>query len=114
MKRTLNRSIPPMLVLMALAATGCKNDALVFTTYTKVGLHASATGNTPNNLMFGYKRFEGAIIPVDAAKPEADVASVYASIGLTNGWFSGLHLQQVFATGDAAVSASEKGLLHND
>lgn len=99
---------------LALVASGCHNDALVFTTYTKVGLHASATGNTPNNLMFGYKRFEGAIIPVDASKPESDVASVYAAISLTNGWFSGLHLQQVFATGDAAVSASTNGLLKSN
>ncbi len=99
------------LACVLLAAAGCHNDALVFTTYTKVGLHASATGNTPNNLMFGYKRFEGAIIPVDPTKPESDVASVYAAISLTNGWFSGIQLQQVFATGDAAVSASTNGLL---
>ena len=101
------------LACFALVGSGCHNDALVFTTYTKVGLHASATGNTPNNLMFGYKRFEGAIIPVDPTKPESDVASVYAAISLTNGWFSGIHLQQVFATGDAAVSASTNGLLNS-
>ena len=101
------------LACVLLAGSGCHNDALVFTTYTKVGLHASATGNMPNNLMFGYKRFEGAIIPVDPTKPESDVASVYAAISLTNGWFSGIHLQQVFATGDAAVSASTNGLLNS-
>lgn len=109
-----NRLLPFIpLACFALVGTGCHSDALVFTTYTKVGLHASATGNTPNNLMFGYKRFEGAIIPVDPTKPESDVASVYAAISLTNGWFSGIHLQQVFATGDAAVSASTNGLLNS-
>ena len=99
------------LACVLLSGSGCHNDALVFTTYTKVGLHASATGNTPNNLMFGYKRFEGAIIPIDPANTNSEVASVYAAISLTNGWFSGIHLQQVFATGDAAVSASTNGLL---
>ena len=111
MKKQLFLLLP--VACLGLIGTGCHNDALVFTTYTKVGLHASATGNTPNNLMFGYKRFEGAIIPVDPTKPESDVASVYAAISLTNGWFSGIHLQQVFATGDAAVSASTNGLLNS-
>jgi hypothetical protein len=96
---------------LGLIGTGCHNDALVFTTYTKFGLHASATGNTPNNLMFGYKRFEGAIIPVDASKEASEVASVYAAISLTNNWFSGLHLRQAFATGLAAENAATNRLL---
>ena len=109
MKKKIFQILPACCLVVICA--GCKNDTLVFSTYTKFGLHASATGNTPNNLMFGYKRFEGAIIPVDASKTNSDVASVYAAIGLTNSWFSGLQLQQVFATGAAAELVATNGLL---
>ena len=99
-----------------MAITGCKSNDLVFTTYTKVGLHITAVDSTPTSLIFGYKRFEGAIIPVDrdkaTGKPE-DVGSVYAAMAITNAWLKGLSIQQSFATGDAAVEAAKVGIVPN-
>lgn len=91
--------------LAAALTSGCQSKQLVFTTYSKVGLHVSATGQVPNNMIFGYKRFEGAIVPVDLAKAaegNPEIASVYAAIAITNKWGNGLHIYQRFATGAAA------------
>jgi hypothetical protein len=58
------------------------------------------------NGTFGYKRFEGAIIPVDPAKVDKDgkpqMASVFAGIAIKNSWLDGLDIAQVFGTGKAA------------
>ena len=65
----MKRILPSSLALAAVVlASGCQSNQLVFTTYTKVGLNISGTGEVPNNFTFGYKRFEGAIIPVDPSK----------------------------------------------
>ena len=45
--------------------SGCARNTLFFTTYTKIGLSASAVKGVPTHLQFGYDRFEGAIVPVD-------------------------------------------------
>lgn len=89
------------------AVTGCSTRRLVFTTYTKVGLDVSTTdGNTPNGV-FGYKRFEGAIIPYQPDPTGSkDAASVFAAMDVDNRWFGGLTIRQLFATGDAAVTAA--------
>lgn len=90
---------------LAVVMTGCAQRSLVFTTFTKVGLDVTAIDGNPSSLMFGYKRFEGAIIPVDPM-PGQDGApampSVFASVAVTNKWFKGLHVKQRFATGVAA------------
>jgi hypothetical protein len=112
------KRIPPLLATIAVMfASGCQADKnLYFTTYTKVGLHATSVGGQPDSVVFGYKRFEGALIPVDpetaTGKPQ-DMASLYAAIGVTNGWLSGLKIKQVFATGAAAemISTNQGGLL---
>jgi len=54
-------------VLLAGLLSGCRTGThlLFFTTYTKVGLDISAVNGTPTQALFGYKRFEGAIVPVD-------------------------------------------------
>ena len=89
---------------------GCGTRNLLFTTYTTIGLDVSATDAKPTKAMFGFKRFEGAIIPVnpqqeqdnnDGTKKGPDVASVYAAIDLDNHW-TGLTVCQVFATGQPA------------
>ncbi len=93
------------IVTMCLMATGCTPRHLVFTTYTRVGLNLTAAGDVPNNFGFGYKRFEGVIIPVDPAKADGTnpaLPSVRATLGLTNRWFNGLTLDQTFSTGKAA------------
>ncbi|HTI69326.1 MAG TPA: hypothetical protein VMF06_05145 [Candidatus Limnocylindria bacterium] len=104
-----------ILVLAAVVATGlfaggCQSKQLVFTTYTKVGLNISATGNLPNSLTFGYKRFEGAIVPVDPSKASngvPEMPSVYAVMGVTNQWFKGISIYQRFATGVAAENIAK-------
>ncbi len=88
---------------------GCTAKHLAFTTYTKVGLDISTADGAPTQAVFGYKRFEGAIIPVqvqaeDGSEPE--VMSVYAALDLTNNWLEGLSILQVFATGQAAKNAA--------
>jgi hypothetical protein len=105
------RKVPLGLLLLALMAGGCASKQLVFTTYTKVGLNITATGEVPNSLTFGYKRFEGAIIPVDPSKVtngSPEMPSVYAAIGVTNKWLKGLHIYQKFATGTAAENIADK------
>jgi hypothetical protein len=104
------------LLLGALAAAvglGCRSDHLVFTTYTKVGLDISTTNGQMANGMFGYKRFEGAIVPVDVdqqvtAGKSPQVASVFAGIAVENSWLDGLALAQVFGTGEAAEALAQQ------
>ena len=84
--------------------TGCATGQLTFLTYTKVGLDVSTTEQQPTAAVFGYKRFEGAIIPVD--KTDEEAASVYASIDLENHWLCGLDVVQLFATGKAAENVA--------
>jgi len=105
----------PVAALAALASvSGCKSNHLIFTTYTKVGLDVSTTDGQPTSALFGYKRFEGAIIPVDVDEQEMvgdpeipkDARSVYAAIDLENSWLQGLKIYQVFATGEAATQAA--------
>lgn len=108
------RLIPAGLVLATTALLcGCQSNDLVFTTYTKVGLHISAVDSTPTSVNFGYKRFEGAIIPVNretaTGKPE-EAASLYAGMAVTNSWLRGLYIRQSFATGEAAVQAAKEGI----
>jgi hypothetical protein len=94
------------LALMMLS--GCSTNHLYFSTYTKVGLDVSTTDGQMVNGTFGYKRFEGAIIPVDPEKLDADgkpqIASVFAGIAIKNSWLDGLDIAQVFGTGKAAAA----------
>ena len=102
-----------MTAIAAVLLCGCQSDHLLFSTYTKVGIDIASVGGTPTRATFGYKRFEGAIIPVDpnTAKGQAeDVKSVYAAMALTNGWLTGLSIVQVFATGEAAVKSANENL----
>ena len=90
---------------LCLMTTGCTPRHLVFTTYTRVGLNITAADGVPTNLGFGYKRFEGVIIPVDPTKADGTnpaLPSVRATLGLTNRWLEGLTLEQTFSTGKAA------------
>lgn len=117
------------------AAGGCSANHLVFSTFTKVGLDVAVADSQPTSAMFGYKRFEGAIIPVDlcvvdeesdassdtetsstepkykapcpAGTKEAEAMSVYAGMELNNRWVGGLELLQIFATGEAAENAAK-------
>lgn len=105
-----SRLLPGFALGMIALLCGCQSKQLVFTTYTKTGLSITAIGELPNNFMFGYKRFEGAIIPVDPTKAtngSPEMPSVFARIGITNHWWKGVHLSQEFSTGIAAEQVSE-------
>lgn len=91
--------------LLSLLAFGCATDHLVFTTYTKVGIDVSSVDGQPAQAVMGYKRFEGAILPVDVANENQEAPSVFAGSIVRNGWFS-LDITQVFATGKAAEQAA--------
>ena len=41
----------------------CSSTHLIFATYTKAGVDVTLTDGAPTQLVFGYKRFEGAIVP---------------------------------------------------
>ena len=89
---------------------GCQSNRLVFTTYTKVGIDLSATNTSASGLMLGYKRFEGALVPVDMAKAtgaDTDLMPVFAALDMKNGWFQGIRLVQLFATGTAAINLAD-------
>ena len=92
--------------MILMICPGCSSKNLIFTTYTTVGLDISATDAKPTKAVFGYKRFEGAIVPVDPTDETKEAMSVYAGINLKNQWLQGLDLVQVFATGKAAENAA--------
>jgi hypothetical protein len=100
-------------LLLWASVAGCSTGNLTFVTYTKLGLDISAANQTPTSVLFGYKRYEGAIIPVDpgAVSPdggEPEAMSVYAAMNLSNHWLCGLDALQVFATGEAAVKSAKR------
>jgi hypothetical protein len=109
-----------LLRLAAVAAlallASCRSNHLVLTTYSKVGLDLSASNGQPIDAVFGYKRFEGAIVPVDPRPSKTENGkttpqesmSVYAAIDLENGWMSGVKLFEAFATGEAAKNLARR------
>lgn len=109
---TLDRMVCAAAFLGAfLVCGGCSSRTLVFTTYTNIGVDVSAANGTPTRAVFGYKRFEGAVVPVDPTqrtKDSGEAMSVFAAIDMTNGWLDGLSAIQVFATGEAAVEAAKE------
>lgn len=102
---------------LQIGLAGCARN-LLFSTYTTLGFELQARGTMPTALRLAYKRFEGAIIPVDVGDvtvPEAH--SVLASFDANQTWFQGIRITQVFATGAAAElaarterEAAEKGM----
>ena len=98
------------LALLTALAGGCATDHLIFTTYTKVGLDITVAEGTPTEAVFGYKRFEGAIVPVNPEEDTTDLSSIYAGICVENSWIQGLEVGQVFATGTAAENMAESAI----
>lgn len=93
------------LVVLGLAGCG-STDHLVLTTYTKVGIEVSTVDGKPTQLVLGYKRFEGALVPVDPhADPETEAMSTFAAFNMRNGWWDGVKIDQFFATGKSATDA---------
>lgn len=94
--------------------SGCATDHLIFTTYTKVGLDMTVAEGTPTEAVFGYKRFEGAIVPVDPDEEDAEVPSIYAGVCVENSWIYGLEVGQVFATGESAKNVANVSTRSDD
>lgn len=89
--------------------SGCGRD-LIFTTYTTVGVEVKGVNNIPTALRLGYKRFEGAVVPVDLKARDAQekhlpAHSIFAGMEVEQKAF-GVRVAQVFATGEAAKAAS--------
>lgn len=104
-----------MLLMFSLLVAGCsifKEDHLIMSTYTRIGLHVTSTDGKPTGAQFGYKRFEGAIIPVnpedtevvDGKQQEKDVMSTFSTAQVDNSWIKGLTVRQLFGTGQAAIN----------
>lgn len=98
-------------VAIALCAglSGCTTNGrhLIFSTYTKLGVEMSFVDQAPRQFIFAYKRFEGAIVPVDKDDDKTEMPSLYAAININSNWLNGLDIYQEFATGSAAVAAAE-------
>lgn len=92
-----------VLALVFACLWGCQSDNLLLATHTKVGLDIALDGNTPTSGVFGYKRFEGAIVPVDDPRtPSSEMESVFGALDVRNGWLNGMDIHQMLATGTAA------------
>lgn len=105
-KRFLTRSKAPFVICgVLLACSGGCGRNLVFTTYTMFGVEIKGEGTMPTALRLAYKRFEGALIPVDISD-DAKAHSVLATIDARQGAFH-VHISQVFATGRAAKIAAD-------
>ncbi len=87
----------------ALLLPGCARD-LIFTTYTTVGVEVKGTNNIPTAMRLAYKRFEGAIVPVQLNKP-GNAHSIFAGMEVKQHGFR-VQVAQVFATGEAAILAA--------
>ncbi len=101
------KPIMTSLVAGALALGCAHQDQLYFSTYTKIGLDISLTDGQPTEAVFGYKRFEVAIVPVNPDAPEQDAHALFAGMCIDNGWTTGITIGQVFATGEAAVQVAK-------
>lgn len=109
-------------LLIAAGLSGCQMRRLVFATYTKGGLDVTFADTTPGQIVFGYKRFEGAIVPVAITTVDKDdentennddqsndkpMAALFAAVKVDANWADGLKIYQDFATGDAAKQAAQ-------
>lgn len=78
----------------------------MFATYTMFGVEIKGEGITPTAIRLAYKRFEGAVVPVDAsAKDDVKAHSVLAGIQAEQDLWV-VRINQVFATGEAARIAA--------
>ncbi len=93
--------------VMLLAGCSCTgNDHLIFATATKVGVDVTAVKGTPVNATVGYRRFEGAVLPVDSGSNK--IADIAAKIDLQNSFSDGLTIDQEFRTGSWAREVGKK------
>lgn len=103
----MNRSTRALAVcLTALAVSACKGNNLVVATYTKTGLHVTAVDTVPTDAVFGFKTFQGEVLPVDPESPDARASSVIAGVHISNSWLKGLKARSLIATGTAAEKAA--------
>jgi|GEM_PF-2300121 len=110
---------------LSASTSNAEQKPLIFCTATTFGLHlTTGDGQVQPNMLMGYRRWEGAYVPVP--DPSQEVRPVYADIminskseptsttassasKLTTNWPSssnGVRIKQAFATGSAAVNLS--------
>lgn len=90
-------------VILLLPLAGCARN-LIFSTYTTIGFELKGESEIPTSVRLAYKRFAGAVVPVD---PQLDdpAHSVVAIIDAEQSWWR-VRVNQVFATGAAADQAA--------
>jgi hypothetical protein len=96
----------PCLLALVVAATlgaGCKNR-LVFATHTSLGLDVSGTAQVPDKVSLSYNRYEVAIVP---RKTNGEAHSVFGGMDADMKFFGGQTIKQTFATGKAAMNATD-------
>lgn len=101
----MKHTILPLLATALVLVAGCKTP-VVFSTHTSLGLDVSGTAQLPNKVSFSYHRFEGAIVP---RKTNGESHSVYGGLDADLKFFGGHVIKQTFATGKAAMLATDAG-----
>ncbi len=99
--RTIAKGPAALLITASLAACSANDEAVLFVTKTSLGLDLDSTPATVN---IAYDRREGFIGPIE---DEAELPPVVAAIN-TNAEFFSPKVQQVYATGDAAIAVTEQ------
>jgi len=94
---------------LVICVSGCGRH-LIFTTYTTIGVEVKGVNNVPTALRLAFKRFEGAVVPVDPSERdengnEREMHSVVSGLDFKQSAFR-TQVAQVFATGDAATIAA--------
>ncbi len=101
------RCTAAVIVAASASLAGCTSKYMTVTTFSKVGIDVTAgPASVVPPAVVGYKRFEGAIIPVDPAhvtdEASPDAPSVFTLFAMRNDWLGGVRIYQAFATGHAA------------
>lgn len=99
----MKKIIIPLFATALCLTMGCQSR-VIFTTQTSLGLDVSGTAQVPNKVSFSYNRFEGSIVP---RKTNGEAHSVYGGLDADMSFFDGSTIKQTFATGKAAMLATE-------
>lgn len=118
--QSVKRAAAASALLLLFLATGCANNAVLFTTMTRTGVEISAVDGGKQSAHVGFERFEGVVMPTVYTNTSGETVTLkqaypvyaeyeYATGGLTPASAtndSALILRQVFATGRAATNQS--------
>lgn len=104
MKSTTTFGLSILLGAAALITSGCSNKKLIFATHSSIGLDVSGTAEVPNKVSLSYHRQELALVP---GKTDETAHSVFGGMDSDINFWRGSIIKQTFATGDAAIIATQ-------